>query len=169
MCSSREEIFKMADIEGVFSKVCDIFKIDELNSYQKEAIRIFLSNKQDVFVNLPTGSGKSLIYQALPLCFDFLNEPNKPKQHIVVVVSPLIRLMKDQVSKLKGLGVQAVSLSDIKDEENQDLEKGRYSVVYGTPEEWLYNRRWRSMLSSDIYASNVCAIAVDEVHVIKQW
>ena len=39
---------------------------------------------EDVFVNLPTGSGKSLIYQALPLVFDHVSNMNG---HIVVVVS----------------------------------------------------------------------------------
>ena len=40
------------------------------NLYLREAIAYFVENKMDVFVNLLTGFGKSLIYQALPLVFD---------------------------------------------------------------------------------------------------
>ena len=57
-------------------------------------------NRTDVFVNLPTGFGKSLIYQALPLTFDVLLEA---PGHIVAVISPLVNLMKDQVEKLTSL------------------------------------------------------------------
>ena len=46
---------------------------------------------------------------------------------------------------------------------------GFYSVVYATPESLLKNERWRRMLSSNLYQQKVCAIAVDEAHVIKQW
>ena len=49
------------------------------------------------------------------------------------------------------------------------VEQGQSSVVYGSPECWLKNEHWRKVLSSDIYASKLCAIAVDEAHVIKQW
>ena len=83
----------------------------------------------DIFVNLPTGFGKSLIYQALPLVFDVTcNSPS----HIVAVVSPLVRLMKDQVENLQKLGILAVSLSDFKDGEVGAIEEGRVKVVYRT-------------------------------------
>ena len=49
---------------------------------------------RDVFVMLPTGSGKSLCYTALPSVFDILRGKDG---HIVIVVSPLVALMKDQV------------------------------------------------------------------------
>lgn len=157
----------MASFEDLFKLTCETFKIQELTPLQKEAIEVFINEKRDVFINLPTGYGKSLIYQAIPLLFDQLHESNK--NHIVVVVSPLINLMVDQVTRLRSLGISAISLSDISDEEAKDLEKGLFSVVYGTPESWLKNQRWRSMLSSDIYKTKVCAIAVDEAHVIKEW
>ena len=61
----------------------------------------FVQKKTYVFVNLPTGYGKSLIYQALPFVYDSILEA---AGHIVVVVSPLVNLMKDQVDKLANLG-----------------------------------------------------------------
>ena len=44
-----------------------------------------------------------------------------------------------------------------------------HSLVYGSPEAWLKNERWRSMLHNDVYSCKLCAIAVDEAHVLRQW
>ena len=51
----------MADISKAFDRVCEKFGITELNKYQKEAILQIVQRKTDVFINLPTGFGKSLI------------------------------------------------------------------------------------------------------------
>ena len=82
----------MADLEEAFELASSKFKISELNAYQKLAIRKIVVEKEDIFVNLPTGSGKSLIFQALPLVFDDISNDSG---HIVVVVSPLISLIRD--------------------------------------------------------------------------
>ena len=113
-----------------------------------------------------TGFGKSLIYQALPLIFDVLLEA---LGHIVAVISPLVNLMKDQVEKLTSLGIPAATLSEIDEEKAKGVEKGVFSIVYGSPEAWLKIERWQKVLSSDVYSRKLCAIAVDEAHVIKQW
>jgi superfamily II DNA helicase RecQ len=57
----------------------------------------------------------------------------------------------------------------VRDEDKLSLEQGTFSIVYGTPEAWLTNERWRSMLNNSTYSKKLCAIAVDEAHVIKQW
>ena len=111
-----------------FGHVCEVFGIRELNAYQREAIVQFVQKKTDVFVNLPTGYGKSLIYQALPLVYDSILEA---AGHIVVVVSPLVNLMKDQVDKLANLGILAASLSEITEENAKGVVEGRFSIVYG--------------------------------------
>ena len=74
----------MADIGSIFDLVSQKFCIRELNSLQKETIIEFVEKQRDVFINLPTGFGKSLIYQALPLVFDAMHG----ERHIVVVLSP---------------------------------------------------------------------------------
>ena len=60
-------------------------------------IEAFLKGS-DVFVSLPTGSGKSLCYALLPAAFDSLRESGRS---IVIVVNPLIALMKDQFQSLE--------------------------------------------------------------------
>lgn len=82
----------MADVSSALERLCEQFRISEFNALQKEAIMHFVLKKTDLFVNLPTGFGKSLIYQAFPLLFDVLCNTSG---HIVVVISPLVNLMKD--------------------------------------------------------------------------
>ena len=74
------------DDERVFSLVASKFKIFYLNTHQKRAISEAANKGKDVFVNLPTGYGKSLIYPALPTVFDTLRSSSG---HVVLDVSPL--------------------------------------------------------------------------------
>ena len=63
-------------------------------SPEQEAAVTSIIKRRDVFVYLPTGAGKSICYAILPLLFDTIT---KTKGSIVIVISPLIALMKDQV------------------------------------------------------------------------
>ena len=66
---------------------------NQLNKEQEDILNFIFGN--DVFAMLPTGFGKSLCYTCLPVVFDILLE--NPRYSIVVVVSPLTAIMKDQV------------------------------------------------------------------------
>ena len=59
---------------GVYGHVCQTFGIRELNAYQREVIVQFAQKKTGVFVNLPTGYRKSLIYQALSFVYNSILE-----------------------------------------------------------------------------------------------
>ncbi|CAB3976789.1 mediator of RNA polymerase II transcription subunit 34-like [Paramuricea clavata] len=163
------------EFDEAVSNVCELFRINKLSDFQYNAIKKITEKKNDVFINMPTGSGKSLTYQALPIVFDCLSEGSprceyQPKTNILIVVSPLVSLMKDQVDRLNALGIKAISLSLISSaNEENDLLNGRYSIVYGSPESWLLNEKWRSMLLSNSYSNKICAVAVDEAHIIKHW
>ena len=155
--------------EDALRNVCEVFGFESLNKHQEEALRFVIESKSDVFVNLPTGFGKSVVFQALPVVYSYVEATHELK-NIVIVVSPLVNLMKDQVSRLTSREISAISLSDISsDEEMRSVEKGSYSIVFGSPESWLGETRWRKMLSSDIYKNSVRAVAVDEAHVICHW
>ena len=157
---------EMSNLNRAFRAVCSKFMILQLNPFQIRAISEFVKGERDLFVNLPTGYGKSLIYQALLLVFDNLNNS---LEHVVVVVSPLVNLMKDQVKSLRALGISAVSLSSLEEGEAEKVERALFSLVFGTPESWLRNEGWRQILSNPIYTEKLCCIAVDEAHVIKHW
>ena len=64
----------------------------------------------DVFVSLPTGYGKSLCYAALFYAFDQLRASSHPS--IIIVVSPLVALMKDQVASYSAKGLKVGCITD---------------------------------------------------------
>ena len=69
--------------------------LQTLNQSKRKLLRVFLEGN-DVFAVLPTGYGKSLCYTCLPVAFDLMNET---KGLIVVVITPLTAIMKDQVKR----------------------------------------------------------------------
>ena len=154
----------MASVAAVFDVVSQKFCIRELNALQKEAIIQFVEKQRDVFINLPTGKILNISSVAVGFRRHAWRRP-----YCCCCLTSHISLMKDQVQKLRNLGISAVTLSDIEEEDAKAVEKGVFSVVYGSPEAFLKIARWRKLLTSDVYRAKLCAIAVDEAHVIKQW
>ena len=112
--------------------------------------------------NLPTGLGKSLIFQALPLVIDHIE---KQQSHICVVVSPLQLL--SQVAYLKRKEVTAASISSCTEKKATLIEKVKVSVVFGFPEAWIKIERRRAMLGNSVYSNKLYALAIDEAPVIR--
>ena len=98
--SSDDELQQLQDI---ISEAGRALKFLTLTDDQRTAVVNFALGR-DVFVCLPTGSGKSVCFGVLPFVFDLLN--NKTGS-ICIVVSPLIALMKDQVRIFQDHGVAA--------------------------------------------------------------
>lgn len=125
----------------------------------QEEIITAVIKKNDVFVLLPTGGGKSLCFQIPALIND----------GICVVISPLIALMKDQVNTLKQKGIKSIALtSGISYAELDTLLDnciyGNYKFLYLSPE-----RLQQTIVQERIQQMNVSLIAVDEAHCISQW
>lgn len=144
MASRESDLRNPEIIQKSLEHAASTLKISHFKDLQAKAIRAALEGK-DVFVNLKTGYGKSAIFQALPLCTDFIrcsdthhlpdspptspgSVPSSPggsasgssrtgSPSILVVISPLVYLMKDQVKTLKSLGLQATYLADSTSEE----------------------------------------------------
>lgn len=136
--------------------------INSLKKEQAEALETFLDGK-DVIALLPTGFGKSLIYQLAPLVSKKLGR-QKP---VVVVVSPLTALIEDQIREATRLGLKAAHLGD--DKHHAGILEGEYELVFGSPERFVCEEMWREMLSSSTYNDNLIGIVVDEVHVTYKW
>lgn len=104
--------------------------IDSLKPEQVTALKTFLL-KKDIFATLPIGFGKSLIYQLAPLVAKEMKPNENP---VVVLVSPLLALMEQQVIEATKLGVIAMQLGVNSDEE---ILTGRPELLFGSPEAWL--------------------------------
>lgn len=135
-----------------------IFGYETFRAGQEGLVDSVLSGR-DVLGVMPTGAGKSICYQVPALCFP----------GITIVVSPLISLMKDQVSALNAAGVHAAyinsSLTEGQYRKAMELAaRGRYKIIYVAPE--------RLMTPSFLDLSRqveISMIAVDEAHCISQW
>ena len=106
---------------------------------QKISLLKFASG-HDVFVSLPTGYGKSLCYILLPKLFDALR--GVCGQSIILRVSPLIALMKDQVGNITKMGIRATYISDkesISTVIRQEIERGEYQIVFVSLEALFLN------------------------------
>ena len=155
----------------VLAVIVDSFKqlgYQEPKAEQIEAIFEFVSGR-DAFVVLPTGSGKSLCYVALPLIFDKLNSlTSTTSNSLVVVLSPLLSLMSDQVKKYGDRGLKCAFIGDSEDQE-EGIMKGRYQIVYASPEALLRATQWREMLKSCVYHDHLIGLVVDEAHCVNSW
>ena len=162
------------NVKSAFARVCQVFRIETLSRHQEHALNYIAIKKKDLFVNLPTGYGKSLIFQALPIVNRVLSsqtsessESTCSQKDIALVISPLTSLMRDQVGRLNSLGISAISLQNVTcDLMQKGVMNGEYSIVFGSPELWLGDERWRKMVINDIYKKSVIGVAVDEAHII---
>ncbi len=131
---------------------------DTLREGQAEAIRAGLEGR-DSLVVMPTGGGKSLCYQVPPLV----------RGDTVIVVSPLISLMKDQVDGLVACGYPATAFHSGMDgreleEAERALRAGEVRLAFAAPERLLTSR-----FLSLVDELRVRAFVVDEAHCVSHW
>ncbi|KAK7174205.1 hypothetical protein R3I93_001411 [Phoxinus phoxinus] len=142
------------------------FGFDRFRSQQQEdAVKAVLKGDRDVFVCMPTGAGKSLVYQL----------PALLSSGITLVISPLIALIQDQVEHLKALNVPARSInSKLPSAERRQIladlesESPRLKLLYITPE-MVASPSFQPCLSSLCSRGLLAYLAVDEAHCVSQW
>jgi len=137
------------------------FGFSQFKGLQEQVIKSIL-NKQNTFVIMPTGGGKSLCYQL----------PALMQEGTAIVVSPLIALMKNQVDAIRSLstenGVAHVLNSSLnKSEINQvkkDISSGLTKLLYVAPES-LTKEEYVNFLKNE----KISFVAIDEAHCISEW
>ena len=134
------------------------FGFDRFLGPQGEAVEGVLAGR-DVLLTMPTGAGKSLVYQL----------PAVLLEGLTLVVSPLIALMKDQVDDLVAKGIRATYVNSSLEapERRRRLEactRGELDLLYVTPE------RFRGPLFRELLGNlRIARLAVDEAHCISEW
>ena len=108
--------------------------------------------KKDVLAVLPTGCGKSLIFQMVPSICAYLHNCglSYPMNAILIVISSLNALIDSHLKELEQHGIKGCSLNDRMYEEN-DLAAGKYSIIFTNPESLVLNKKWRTMVQSKVY------------------
>ncbi|XP_070537037.1 bifunctional 3'-5' exonuclease/ATP-dependent helicase WRN-like [Ptychodera flava] len=173
----------MVDIDEV---VGELFPGIKLKDKQRECLEHIVTRYTDLVAVLPTGYGKSLIYQVLP---EILRRKFNKSTASVLVVSPLNVIHIDQIKRLAQLHIKACKL-DIgcnmaagvltsedddyqfqltTDVELDDIIKGNFDIVFCHPEAILNTKRGHSLLDNVQFQQNVQAVVIDECHTVELW
>ncbi|XP_057299251.1 ATP-dependent DNA helicase Q1-like [Hydractinia symbiolongicarpus] len=178
------------DVVRVFKRLNNVFeKYEKLPSFILKPKQVqcfeYLGEGHHVIAVLPTGFGKSLIYQLLP---NFV--PERKADNIVLIVSPLTSIIQDQLVNLSKVGIECGFLQledqansqryeplfeeDLNDASNsvfkisKSIVAGKCKILFARPES-LLSDQGRKILRSKIYEENVVACVIHEAHCVELW
>ncbi len=147
---------------------------------EQAAVIAALAKGSDVLTVMPTGMGKSLCYQVPARLFSVAETavggtaPNSAasvlRPRLVLVVSPLIALMKDQVDAARSKGLKAAAIHSAMPREQREktlgkVARGEIEILYATPERFRQEAFWQALKEG----GGVRLLAVDEAHCISTW
>ena len=152
----------MSSFSSLESALKHYFGYDCFRPGQKQIIQEAIDNR-DLLVIMPTGGGKSLCFQL----------PALLKPGLMIVVSPLIALMQDQVDSLLDNGIAATFLNSTLESHQeasrqQAILQGKIKLLYVAPER-LLNQRFSYFLHQLVTSVGVSALAIDEAHCVSEW
>lgn len=136
----------------------EYFGHSEFRQGQEKIVDCLLSGK-DALCIMPTGAGKSICYQIPALVFD----------GVTLVISPLISLMKDQVTSLVQSGISAAYINSSLNQSQyfrvlENAASGKYKIIYVAPERLVVPE-----FTELCYKIKISMVAVDEAHCVSQW
>jgi ATP-dependent DNA helicase RecQ len=140
------------------SALSTVFGFSDFRPGQEDVLAATFA-REDVLAIMPTGSGKSLLFQL----------PAIVRGGLTLVVSPLIALMRDQVAQLREAGVEAASLNSSSDPDERrgiarGLDERSLRLLYIAPERLL-----RDDTIAALRKAKVDCLAIDEAHCVSQW
>jgi ATP-dependent DNA helicase RecQ len=145
-----------------------VFGYEEFRPLQEEIIDA-VSAGEDVLAVMPTGGGKSLCYQVPALSIEAGALSIEGGGALVLVVSPLIALMREQVAFLRGLGIEARVLNSTLSAEEwranaEAAARGELRLLYLAPETLASGR------AAELFErTTIDLLAIDEAHCISEW
>ncbi len=150
------------NLENIEQALKQYFGHESFRAGQREIIEYALDG-YDAFVLMPTGGGKSLVYQLPALLMSGLT----------MVISPLIALMQDQVDRMRANGIPATFVnSTLSPAERFERERaalnGRLKLLYVAPER-LVGGNFLSFLDQVERTVGLSLLAVDEAHCVSEW
>jgi ATP-dependent DNA helicase RecQ len=153
------------EFQNALGSAIKFFPGIQVKEEQIACLRSLVVKGKDVLAVLPTGFGKSLIYQLLPKLYSsyWLEKYREVKIFQIVVVSPLEQIRKQQVERLIERGISAACLEDLKCEEKHSDKE----ILFGSAESWLSDS-WRTQLTTGSL-KDVHFLVVNEVHTVETW
>ena len=147
-------------------------EVMKLREEQKNAIQSFMLGR-DTFVSLPTGIGKSLIYQLIiPLANELLiqgqtNETTNfsrqiSKSPMLLVVAPLQALVSEQITSCEKLGLKAIKLECTDSEHDEKFD--HFDVLFTSPETLE-----RHYVTVRHLQDRIIGVVIDESHCVVNW
>lgn len=139
------------------------FGYDSFRPGQQQIIQDVLQNR-DLLAVMPTGAGKSLCFQL----------PALLKPGLMIVISPLIALMQDQVQSLQDNGITATFLNsslafEQSQQRRQAILQGQVKLLYMAPE-GLMSADFLTQFLPRVQAQvGISALAIDEAHCVSEW
>ena len=151
--------------EEVTERISEIFQFKlTLKDEQRLAITSLL-NKNDVFAVLPTGFGKSLIYQY----FVFVKEQLSSTAS-ALIICPLSGLIQDQIAEAESLGLTAKYLGEMLDGELEAFDDQLPQLIFAMAEN-VQCVKFRNYLKDETRTlhNNLELLVVDESHTVEIW
>ena len=147
-------------------EVFEILQSDIINKIIQESENAYQSYGRDIFVTAPTGAGKSVIFQIPAIYLD----ENYDK--LTIIVSPLIGLMKDQVSTLENKGYRKsrtlnseITISE-KEKIMEEIRDGQCKILYLSPETLINNGLLSEIIKTE---QKIGLVVIDEAHIVTTW
>ncbi len=135
-----------------------------LKEEQKKAIK-HLFERKDLLAVLPTGFGKSLIFQLLVLMTRTARSGNFTG---LLVITPLVSIIRDQIMEIQSLNLSGCNLSE-KLDCLEDIEGGQFNIVYASAESAIDTRFLQMLKKDSVFTRGLVACVVDESHTIETW
>lgn len=132
----------------------------QLKEQQVTAVKKLLLNPE-VLAVLPTGYGKSLIFQSFVVPKELLDNAKA----CVLVICPLNSIIQDQIAEAKSLAITCVSLQDI-----EEIKESTFQLVFSSAER-VMEKDFKNLLkdNSCLLHKSICGIVVDESYTVETW